>query len=1116
MTLRHRPHLVLLAATTAFIAAYYALVALGSPLWLVDASLLVPCATAAALHARRALKTPGRAASFWRLTTVGLALWLLGEALWSAAERVGADPTRGNGGEVRAFPLLLSVLFVGFLAPFLGALALRPHPRHGRPDAVALADAALIGGAILFVFLRLVFLPVPGAPESSFAGFFLVGLQACVLAMAAGAQWRWVRDPEWRTIYGCISLAALSYGALNSMASGFARHLLPPGTLVDLAWIVPFALLAAAALPPSRAPRAAFSSSLIVLLAGAGPVALDGILGVVVPALGLEFAPRPLLLVSVSAVMAAGCLARLLIEDRAHALSERDERVRAEESRRAGRLQALASLSASLVEDLERAMAVLVFQARAAAPFLQDKAERVLEQAQRAQEIVKGMVQAFRLAAPAHRQAIDVGLLLEDTVEQVLDDGPALHVRLEGTRRLPPVWGDPAALGVAFLHLIRNAAQASPGGRLTVAATNDVSHLTLRFADDGPGVPPEVGPQIFDPFFTTRPVGEGVGLGLTQVHFIARDHGGAVVLEPSASGARFALRLPVRERRTGQPVQRPWPLSAGVLLSAAVALVLAVWPTEAGRVRWSEAWQVAAAVAAAGALARSAVAGPRRTRFFWGLLALGPLLAAAPSLAVVIAGTSSWARDHAAYETLLGLAVLAWAAALLVRPDRPRPRERLLAAFLGGAVVLLLIAHLYVFVALLPSWLAASEHAWRARAAWGQAVVGFGLTAWAAALSLRTGSHSWRLSYGRLSLLFGGWAAGQTIAGLGYAATPAGGGLSDLGAIVPQLMLAAFAVTQALRVTREKEEVAPAVADLPSSSGHFWIAIALLVAMELVASAGGEGSLDAARAHLTRATLIGAGLLLALREAVRSRARGRGSSQSGVARSDLAGAPPARLLRLVATAIYELSGHISGISTLSRLLGSHPNSGPRVREDAARVQDRAETASRIVRNLVAALPGAATTAQRFDLNRLVDEVVAQRQADLGAAGIDLRTRLTPDLPVLWLSVPAIRQVLVACLEAGALALRASGGAIFVATGADGDHVVVRVSQRPAGEVASPPRFEGDVGLGLAREVVAQHGGTLSEQPDSGGGTEIAMRLPVIAAPAGREMSSGAYRAARRP
>ena len=102
MTLRHRPHLVLLAATSAFIAAYYALIALGSPLWLVDASLLLPCGAAAALHSRRALRTPGRAASFWRLTAIGLGLWLLGEALWATSELLGYDPSARVGGSARS------------------------------------------------------------------------------------------------------------------------------------------------------------------------------------------------------------------------------------------------------------------------------------------------------------------------------------------------------------------------------------------------------------------------------------------------------------------------------------------------------------------------------------------------------------------------------------------------------------------------------------------------------------------------------------------------------------------------------------------------------------------------------------------------------------------------------------------------------------------------------------------------------------------------------------------------------------------------------------------------------------------------------------------------------
>ena len=77
------------------------------------------------------------------------------------------------------------------------------------------------------------------------------------------------------------------------------------------------------------------------------------------------------------------------------------------------------------------------------------------------------------------------------------------------------------------------------------------------------------------------------------------------------------------------------------------------------------------------------------------------------------------------------------------------------------------------------------------------------------------------------------------------------------------------------------------------------------------------------------------------------------------------------------------------------------------------------------------------------------------QADLTSSGVSLRIRLAPDLPVLWLSVQAIRQVLLSCVETAALMLRAgSGGLIEIVTAADGDHVVTRIHERP--DVAGAP------------------------------------------------------------
>ncbi len=145
-------------------------------------------------------------------------------------------------------------------------------------------------------------------------------------------------------------------------------------------------------------------------------------------------------------------------------------------------------------------------------------------------------------------RAVDVATVLTKVLDLLEGEAERRHVTLvRDFTPVPAVNGDEERLRQVVMNLALNAIDAvGRGGEVRVSCRledPDARDITIHVDDSGPGVPAEVRDRIFEPFFTTK--AQGSGLGLSIVHAIVAQHGGAISIDDApGGGARFTLRLP--------------------------------------------------------------------------------------------------------------------------------------------------------------------------------------------------------------------------------------------------------------------------------------------------------------------------------------------------------------------------------------------------------------------------------------------------------------------------------------------------------------------------------------------------------------------------------------------
>ena len=115
---------------------------------------------------------------------------------------------------------------------------------------------------------------------------------------------------------------------------------------------------------------------------------------------------------------------------------------------------------------------------------------------------------------------------------------------------LPAIRVDRDRAVQVLLNILDNAVKFSPeGGKIDVKAAGDHEFVTVRVADQGPGIPAGEIPRLGERFYRvdktrSRELG-GTGLGLSIVKHLMQAHGGAMEIESAPGrGATVILRFP--------------------------------------------------------------------------------------------------------------------------------------------------------------------------------------------------------------------------------------------------------------------------------------------------------------------------------------------------------------------------------------------------------------------------------------------------------------------------------------------------------------------------------------------------------------------------------------------